>query len=143
MRPLFLGLVLVLFVCKTHAAGASTQVIASVADITIGRPLEPRFVEVFMRIHSPSTLSGATLVLVTNTFDRSVIRSQMPKGTLYKIVLPESVILDLKKQRDEQESIDRGVDHGTLPEVNSRFVALTQVRIADLSVSMAPLLPKQ
>jgi hypothetical protein len=133
-----LVLILLFSVSVAAAAEKTTRVVGSVSDILIARPPHLEFVEIFLRIHSPSDLSGTTLVLITNTRDRGRVRSQMPLGSLYEVTLPESTCVDLKRQREHQERFEKSVDQGTPPEIISDAVELTQIRLADLPVPLAP-----
>ena len=116
----------------------TTRVVGSVSDILIARLPHQEFVEVLLRIHSPSELSGATLVLITDTRDRGRTRKQMPLGSLYLVTLPDTTIVDLKKQREHQEYIEKSVDQGTPPEIISDMVTLTQVQLTDLPAPVTP-----
>lgn len=137
MRPLlFLLLLLSVRVCAAEVKTA--HVVGSVAGIQIARPPYQEFVEVLVRVHGPSELSGATLVLITDTRDRGRVRHDLPLGRLYDITLPERTVADLKKQREHQERFERSVDQGTPPEMISDLVPLAQIRLADLPSPLAP-----
>jgi len=114
------------------------RVVASVARIWVTPPPLAATVSVMLLVHTPIEFRGLEIQLTDENLSRADARSKFPIGSTFALSVPLPVVDILKKEKRQDEDVQRLLDQGIDPRRISTVVIPAQLRLPDLSNPPAP-----